>query len=202
MDGRSILDRRDLEILGVYCENPRLSQEEVARKLRVSQPSVALRLKKLRSSGLMVEQVGVDPFKAGLYLAKLDITTTNASKILRMFRGCPYFVNGFITSGRSNLCVFFAAEDISTLEAIVDNHLRTNPEVQSIEFNIVIGAARPVAVPVRLCRGADTPPCETALVCRECQSFREGRCIGCPVTGHYRGWLIPSVKSHRAYEES
>lgn len=51
------------------------------------------------------------------------------------------------------MCLFFVSEDVATLEAIVIFHLRVHPEVQSIDFNIVISSAKEVVMPVTMNRG-------------------------------------------------
>jgi len=187
------LDRKDLAIISLYSQNPNISQEEIAKKLGISQPAVAMRIRRLTSTGILSKQVGLDLFKAGLHLAKVDVTTTSTSKVLRAFKGCPYFLNGLVTSGRNNLCLFFVAEDIATLEAIVDNHLRANKDVQSVDFNIVISSAHSVIAPIRIYGKADRQPCEAAVECHKCPSYIDGRCIGCPIIGQYKGWLWSQI---------
>jgi len=198
------LNPKDLEIIALYSQDPELSQEEVAKRLSLSQPSVALKVKRLRSQGLLAVKTGLNASKAGLHLAKVDVTATNASKILKMFHGCPYFLNGFITSGENNLCLIFAAENIATLESIVDNHLRADQTVQHVEFNIIIEAAHPLILPLKRVLKSHTPPCGTLKQCEKCPSYREGGCLGCPVMGRYDGWLWPTKTNppHRATEET
>ena len=138
----------------------------------------------------MASQIGIDPLKLGLYLAKVDISSTRPEEILKMFRGCPYFANGFTISGKNNLCLLFFSESITTLEAIVNGHLRSNPSVTDVDFNIVITSERDLIVPsVMEYEHCDTPPCGVDLECRDCPSFRSKKCMGCPVTGQYQGTL-------------
>lgn len=186
------VDRRDLEIISLYCEHPDITQEEIAKKLGLSQPSIAFRVKRLKNQGLLALNIGLNVSKAGLHLAKVDATATNATKIIKMFQGCPYFLNGFITSGKNNLCLFFVAENISTLESIVDNHLRANTTVQSVEFNLVIEAANQPIMPLKRLSKSESPPCGTLHECVNCPSYTEGGCLGCPAIKTYEGWLWPT----------
>ncbi len=192
------LNSRDLEIISLYSENPDIPQEEIAKRLKTSQPTIAFRVKRLKSLGLLASNIGLDVSKAGLHIAKVDITTTNTSKIMNMFQGCPYFLNGFITSGRNNLCLFFVAENIATLESIVDNHLRTFSTVQNVEFNLIIGAANSLILPLKRFPKSNSPPCGVLQECKTCPSHEEGRCLGCPVINQYDGWLWPKSARSRA----
>lgn len=187
----TLLDDADRTIITMYARNPATSQEALARELGISQPSVAVRIRKLREMGALVEQVGVDPAKVGLSVVKVDLSTTNKEDILAIFRGCPYFLNGYSVSGRLNLCLFFVSENISTMEAIIDRHLRPHRHVKELEFNIVVSAERPMVVPMVLSHAEKkVAPCGIARQCTTCPSFTEKKCTGCPARGQYKGWLF------------
>lgn len=182
------LDEKDRVIITMYAEDPNVSQESIARRVRLSQPSVAARISKLKEAGALEFQYGINPLKLGLYLAKVDVSSTRPDEILRMFRGCPYFANGFTVSGKNNLCLLFFSESVATLEAIVNGHIRSNPTVTDVDFNIVITAEKELVVPVVLKPNrSPEPPCKMKGECRSCPSFRSKKCMGCPVTGQYQG---------------
>jgi DNA-binding Lrp family transcriptional regulator len=184
------IDDKDRMIISLYSGNPDISQEEIAKTIKLSQPSVAIRIKKLKESGALEFQTGINPLKMGLYMAKVDISSTRPKDILDMFKNCPYFANGFSISGKNNLCLFFISENISTLEAIVNGHIRPNDSISEVDFNIVINTERDFIVPTILTPEiTETPPCGILNNCKECQSFEEGKCMGCPATKDYRGWF-------------
>lgn len=185
------LDDRDKTIITMYAQNPEVSQEEIARALKLSQPSIAARIRKLRSAGALRTQTGIDPLGMGLVMAKVDVSANNTTEILDLFRGCPYFANGYTVSGRHNLCLFFISEDMSTLEAIINGHLRSHPTVREVDFNFIISAEKAVVLPLVLdTERVKAPPCKSALQCAKCEMFRAGKCCGCPATGQYKGKLF------------
>jgi len=182
------LDEKDKIIISMYSADPSVSQESIAKVLKLSQPSVASRVARLRQDGALESNVGVNPLKMGLYLAKVDLSSTRPDSILRMFVGCPYFANGFSVSGRHNLCLFFFSESVTTLEAIVNDHIRSNPSVTDVDFDIVISSVKKLVIPVTLRPEMDRgPPCGIELRCKDCHSFKDRMCMGCPVTGEYQG---------------
>ena len=183
-------DSKDRIIISMYAEDPDVSQESIAKKVNLSQPSVAARIAKLKEGGALSSQLGINPLKMGLYVAKVDISSTRPDEILDMFKGCPYFANGFTISGKSNLCLLFFSESIATLESIVNGHIRSNPSVSDVDFNIVITSERDYIVPsVMNFERCELPPCGIKLQCRDCSSFKSRKCMGCPVTGQYQGTL-------------
>jgi hypothetical protein len=126
--------------------------------------------------------------KVSLYMAKVDVMASNTSSVLDIFKDCPYFLNGLIVSGNHNLCLFFIGEDIATLEAIVDGHLRSNPLVKSAEVSIVITPVKDLVMPLRMNFDfSDVPPCGNGCNCKECVHHTSNRCLGCPVTNSYNG---------------
>lgn len=182
------LDKRDRELLSLLEQNPEISQNDIAQKLKISQPSVSARIHKLKKKGALAHVVGMNLKKVDLYMAKVDVVANNTSSVLDIFKDCPYFLNGLIVSGKNNLCLFFVGEDIATLEAIVDGHLRSNPLVKSAEVSIVIASMKDFVMPLKMnLEISNTPPCGNGCNCKDCMHHISNRCLGCPVTNSYKG---------------
>ena len=144
------LDDRDNVILSMIQNNPGVSQEEIARKIKLSQPSVGARIKKLQQKGILYNINGVNFKVVDLSLAKVDVNSTDTAAIINEFKDCPFFLNALITSGKHNLCLFFMATDLKRLEGIVNHHLRGNALVKEIEMNIVISTAKDFVLPLNI----------------------------------------------------
>lgn len=184
-------DEKDKAILTMYSNDPNVSQEVIGEEIGLKQPSVAVRIRKLKEIGALEQLAGVDPFRLGLQMAKINVTTTNPQKVMKLFESCPYFMNGLIVSGSSNLVLFFVAESISTLESIVDGHLRRMPEVKDVDFNIVISPSKKMIMPVDLKQDSkNTGPCAPNATCLECDSYKTGKCTGCPIVIDDKGWFF------------
>ena len=144
------LDDRDNTILSLIQKNPNTPQEEIARKVQLSQPSVGARIRKLQQKGILYNINGVNFRVVDLSLAKIDLNATDTTAIISEFKDCPFFINALITSGKHNLCLFFMATDLKRLEGIVNYHLRGNPKVKEIELNIVISTAKDFVLPLNI----------------------------------------------------
>ena len=180
------LDEKDRLIISLLHDDQSISQEEIAKEIGLSQPSVAMRIKKLRDRGMIDEILGVNLNKVGLYVAIVLIRTSNTTKILHMFRECPFFLNGFVISGDKNLMLLLAGEDLASLESIIDERLRPDADVQSADFNIMISSLKDFVMPMKMIeRPLKQPPCGVEY--KECQAFYENRCFGCPATTRYKG---------------
>ena len=182
------LDKKDKMILSLTHDNQEISQEEIAKKLHISQPSVAIRIKKLKKRGLIEQIIGVNLNKVALKVAMVRLATTNTEKILNMFRDCPFFLNGFIISGKDNLVLLLVGDDLASLESIIDSHIRPDKDVQSVDFDVIITSIKDFVIPVNIPIVAfNKPPCDLDHECKDCSAFKTNRCFGCPATGKYEG---------------
>ena len=182
------LDKKDKIILNMTYNNQDVSQDTIAKRLHISQPSVAARVKKLKEKGLIEQIIGINLNKVALKVAMVRISTKNTEKILNMFRDCPFFLNGFIVSGKENLMLLLIGDDMASLESIIDSHIRPDEDVQSVEFNIIITSIKDFIIPINIqTETLNNPPCGLDHKCEECYAYVTDRCFGCPSTGKYKG---------------
>ena len=180
------LDEKDRKIITLLHDDHEISQEDIAQKVHLSQPSVAIRIKKLKERGIIDNVMGVNLNKVGIYVAIVFVRTTNTTKILNKFHNCPFFLNGFVISGEKNLMLLLAGEDLASLESIIDERLRPDEDVQSADFNIIISSIKDFVMPIKLIeRSLNKTPC--GIDYKECQAYHENRCFGCPATNRYKG---------------
>lgn len=144
------LDERDSIIIQMLQKDPETSQEKIAKVLKLSQPSVWARIRNLKQKGIMKNIVGINFKDVNLHLAKVDVNATNTKDVIKEFKDCPYFLNALITSGKFNVCLFFAGTDLRNLEGIVNHHLRGNPLVNDIEMNFVVSTSKDFVMPLNI----------------------------------------------------
>ena len=183
------LDETDRKIISLLAENPDLSQSAIACQLEMSQPTIYARMKRLRNSGTIAHVVGINLKNVKFYIAKVEMTAKDPWKVLDFFKNCPMYLNGLITSGRHNLCLFFVSEKLQAIESCINRHIRRNPNVVDVEFNVVITPAKDLIAPVKLWneKGAKSP---CGKRCTEQPCYPSEKCLGCPATIFYKGTLF------------
>jgi Lrp/AsnC family leucine-responsive transcriptional regulator len=185
----SKLDEKDKKILSLLCQNPEVSQAELSKQLKISQPAVSARVRKLEQKGALAHVVGTDVKKAQLFMAKLDVATNHVEQFLKSLDECPLYLNSFVTSGKSNLTVLLVGENIRSIMSCVDSHLRQNPLVKDTEFDLIITPVRPFIVPIKpSMEKKKITPC--GADCGNCALYASDRCLGCPATVQYKGQLL------------
>lgn len=153
-----------------------------------------MRIKRLMDRGVLTKEFGFDLQKSGVYMAKVDVKAKSVNALMKSFKQCPVFINGFVTSGKDNLCLFFAHEDYPS-QCFLE-HLRKHPEAETVDDSIVITPLKKLVSPISLVGDRlEMAPC--GANCTECALWKEkgGDCVGCPATIYYRGrlWRKPSL---------
>ena len=159
------VDERDKTIIELLQKDPNMPQEDIARILKLSQPSVSTRIRNLKEKGALSHVIGVNFKKINLHLAKVDISTIDTHGIINEFKDCPFFLNGFITSGRHNLCLFFTSTNLDQLAGVINHHLKDNSKVKEVELNVVIQPIKDFVMPFQ------TNKKECGLNCKECIKY-------------------------------
>ncbi len=188
------IDEKDKAIISIINRNPRVTQKQLAEMLGISQPAVSMRLSKLKNAGLIEIKVGLNPEKANLVLAKVDIKAKNIDFLKYLVR-CPYVIYGGVATGKNNVCILMAAENPRTLEAIVNTHIRNIEGVEDLEFNMILDIYGKLIVPFKNVEvDISTMPCANRLeehhICEQCIYYIENKCFGCPLTSFYKGKLF------------
>ena len=160
------LDDKDVKLFTLVMNDPDISQAELAKALNISQPSVNVRIRKLKERGILEESVGIEFNKTGLVMGRVDFASAEAKKIMDTLRGCSFFVNGFITSGKKNASILIVADDLKRIEAIVNEHIRNNPAISEIDMSVVVSSAKPFVFSVNLEQGKH-PGCHGSS-CESC----------------------------------
>ena len=183
------LDKNDRKIVSLLMEKPDMTQTAIANHLKLSQPAVYSRIRRLRDSRMITRIVGVNLKETNLHMVKVEITAKEPWKIVEFFDRCPMFLNGFIISGRHNLCLFFVSEKLQAIECCVNHNLRKNSEVLDAESNVVVTPVKDFVVPLTIySEKQEKSPC--GKKCAEQPCYPDGKCLGCPATDFYRGKLL------------
>ena len=183
------LDETDRKILFMLSENPKTSQADLSSALKISQPAVSLRMRKLEEKGLLAHLVGTDIKKAELFLAKVDITTNRVEQLLETLNKCPLYLNCFLTSGKHNMTCLMLGENIKSIMSCVDSRLRQNLPAENIEFDLIVTPTRPMVVPIKpQAERKKITPC--GADCSTCNFYTSDKCLGCPTSIYYKGKLL------------
>lgn len=189
------MDLTDRRIVDEMRRNPDITQASIARELGLSQPSVAARIKRLKDSGILVSRVGLDLHGLGLVVGDVTLSVRAPHEMLSKFISCPCFVGGCTISGEQNALLIFAAEDISSLQGIIDQRIREDPHVLNVRFKILNGLDSFGNCPMLCPEKKELSPCGTR--CSQCSQYEAGDCFGCPATYDYRGSFWSSTNGNR-----
>jgi DNA-binding Lrp family transcriptional regulator len=142
------LDDIDKRIITLVQESPNLTHTEIAKKISRSQPTVGMRIKKLKKEGILQFQPGINFRKVDLHLATVEVKSKNPEEILDMAKFCPFMLNAFKLSGEHNILILLASSKIEKLDNIINYHFRRNPDVSSVSMEIITEIAKDFILPI------------------------------------------------------
>jgi DNA-binding Lrp family transcriptional regulator len=148
------LDQIDLAILGALQNNARLSNKELAARVRLAPSSCLVRFRKLTNSG-MIRGFYADVDLAALGLGLQAIVFVRLVKHSRnRFRSLyahtrrlQEVLQVFQISGAKDLLLHVAVKDTGHLRDLIVDRLATRPEVASCETSIVFSQFRQTRLP-------------------------------------------------------
>jgi DNA-binding Lrp family transcriptional regulator len=183
------IDEVDKKILWFLSQNPQASQAELSEQLKISQPAVSARIRKLEENGSLARLVGTDVKKAQLFLAKVEISTNNVERVVKFLESCPLYLNSFLTSGKHNMTILLVGENIRSIMSCVDSHMRSGMQARNMEFDLIVTPIRPLIIPIRPnLEKKEITPC--GVECGNCTLYASERCLGCPASVRYKGNLL------------
>ncbi|MBD3194419.1 MAG: winged helix-turn-helix transcriptional regulator [Candidatus Lokiarchaeota archaeon] len=153
------LDEIDRQIIEIVEENPNISHTDIAEKVERSQPTIGMRIQKLKENGILQFQAGLNLKVADMIYARVEIQTEKPKELLEEVRGCPYILNAFRLSGKINVSVLMANSRIAHLDDIVNHFFRDNPKVKKASMNIITEIVNDFVLPIDL----DFTSCECDL---------------------------------------
>ncbi|MFH1364328.1 MAG: Lrp/AsnC family transcriptional regulator [Candidatus Aenigmatarchaeota archaeon] len=163
------IDERDAKIISWYMEDPFISQSEISKRLKLSQPSINVRIQKLIKKGILKFNVGMDFNSSNLFLTRVDLTSKDPHATLEKLKACSFFVNGFIMSGKNNLSIFIVNEDLRKIDEIINEFIRSDHQVSDINVNVVVSSAKEFIFNMNLSHEATPKRCFQLNACKDCK---------------------------------
>lgn len=167
------LDDKDVVIMSLFMGDPEISQAKIAKQLHISQPSINFRVQRLKKKGVLSFNVGTDFNKSNLFLARVDFTASDANEVLNRLSSCSFFVNGFIMAGKHNVSVFLVHEDLRKIEAIINDHLRSDNQISDINVNIVVSSKKDFLLKMDLSKEFSQERCKNINSCKACEDVEK-----------------------------
>lgn len=140
------LDERDIQILHLLEENARLSTAEIARKIKISPPSVFARIRKLEEAGFVEGYTTIlDPAVLGYnvqVIAMISLSLHQDQPIetfIQAVEEIPEVLECLNVSGDFDFLLRIRVRDISDYRDLVYQKLSTIKGVGKIQSAFVLG---------------------------------------------------------------
>lgn len=148
------IDTYDTRILAELQRDARISMSELGRRVHLSQPAVAERVKKLEISGAITGyHAAVSPQMLGYGIrAFVRVGRADYATVVKRVEQSPEVINAFNVTGEDSWILEIAVQDVSHLDEVVTKFCLLTETSTSIILNAV--RENHALQPVRLVRSA------------------------------------------------
>lgn len=141
------MDATDREIVDLLQQDARATQQQIARAVGLSQPTVAERLRKLEERGVITGYVArVDPASLGLDVTAFVGVTIEHPKFFDAFaeaiEDLDEVLEAHRVAGEDSYLLKVRTETTSTLDTLLVQRLRTLPGVSRTQTTIVLASIK------------------------------------------------------------
>lgn len=144
------IDNIDCQIMGLIQQEPGLTHTEIATHVNRSQPTVGMRIKKLEKLGVLKYQAGINMKEADLCFARVEIQTKNPNKAFRTAKLCPFLLNAFRISGKTNVSILVVGLTFADIDQVINRHFRADPVVVSVQIDEIAEIMDDFVLPIDL----------------------------------------------------
>jgi Lrp/AsnC family transcriptional regulator, leucine-responsive regulatory protein len=151
----SEIDSYDTRILDELQRDARISMSELGRRVHLSQPAVAERVKKLEISGVIRGyHAAVDPARLGYGIrAMVRVGRADYATVVKRIEQTPEVINAFNVTGEDSWILEIAVQDVPHLDEVVSKFCLLTETSTSIILNIA--RERAALRPVQLVRSKE-----------------------------------------------
>ena len=185
-----LLDKKDKKIIRLINDDWAQGATEMGRKLGLSHTAIRSRLKRI-TRDLIKISCTVDIDKLGLKLFLICLEARFKSKVVNHVKNCPKIINYYDTFGEYNLVLLAVAENTDTMESMIEQCFSFN-FTDITKYTVIPLTNSPVMYqPLRFDSEDEKIrlKCDFKTDCPNCESFKENRCVGCPLHPGYKGVL-------------
>lgn len=141
------MDAVDLRILDILQRDARVTQQEIAKRVRLSQPSVADRIRKLETRGVILGYFAkVDPMHLGKDITAFIGVGISHPKYFEQFGkrvlAIPDILECHRVAGSDSYMLKVRTENTRSLDRLLVQELRTIPGVYRTETTLVLSSIK------------------------------------------------------------
>lgn len=144
------LDDIDKKIIEIIQEEPTITHTDIAKRVERSQPTIGMRINRLKELGVLQFQAGLNLKIADMFYARAEIITDHPNELLDEIEKCHFMLNAFRLSGTTNVSVLIANPKIAFLDKLVNTKFRNNPLVKEVNMNIITDVVEDFVLPIDL----------------------------------------------------
>ncbi len=172
-----IMDETDKKLISLLQENGRTPLIKIGKSLGLSHVSIRKRLKRLYNNNLIKVTAGINVEKLGFRIATVNAEVEGherLAELLERFSKCPRIIFMTTTTGAYNLMTIMIAEDVDTLNAIIEVcSVRTQTGIRRSEVTIGEPPTVPKYLPIKIIAEKTLEDAPCGVNCGKCIRYKQ-----------------------------
>ena len=184
------IDAIDKKIVTKINEDWEQGITKIGRDLGLSHTAIRSRLRRLKRDIIKIN-CNVDIEKLGLKLFLICLEARFKSKVVEHVKNCPKIINFFDTYGEYNFIILGVAENIETMESMIEQCFSFN-FTDITKYTVIPITNSPFMYqPLKFYTDDEKKQmkCNFKTICSDCILYNKDRCVGCPLHSGYKGIL-------------
>ncbi len=184
------IDTVDKEIIKLINNDWQQGATQIGRKVGLSHTAVRSRIQNLTKEHVKVTcNVNIEKLGFKLFLLCLDARVKN--EVVKRIKCCPKIIDYYNTYGEYNFIMLALAENTETMESMIEHCFSFDcADITRYTVIPIINSSN-MYYPIHFLSENDkkTRQCDFKTDCPDCDSFKNDRCVGCPLHKGYKGIL-------------
>ncbi|MFO8018570.1 MAG: Lrp/AsnC family transcriptional regulator [Promethearchaeia archaeon] len=126
------VDDTDKKILLAIQNNPGITHSEISTKVKLSQPAVGARIKKLKEKNILELNYGLIIREIGLKISRVDISSKAPTSFLKKMSKKKNVINAYRMVGKIYLVLWVAGKTMSEVEDGINQIIKLDKDRSEI----------------------------------------------------------------------
>ncbi|MBD3216155.1 MAG: winged helix-turn-helix transcriptional regulator [Candidatus Lokiarchaeota archaeon] len=131
------VDDLDKSILTLFQKDPEITHSEIADKVGLSQPAVGARIKRLKESGILEHNYGINLRNIKSKIVRIDISSGDSISLLEEVKSKQNVIFAYRMIGNINLTIWVVAETWDEVEEFTKNYIRNIDNTRIVNMNVI-----------------------------------------------------------------
>lgn len=143
------LDEVDRKIISLLTEDPEITHSDIAKSVKLSQPAVGARVKKMKESGILKLHYCINFQKRKINMVRIDLSSQDPNSLLEDIIEMPHVINAYRMLGKINLTLWLIGNSWVEIDDFVNQYIKNKHGTRIVMMNPILSFEKNISVSLR-----------------------------------------------------